>query len=456
MFDRIQKHPHQPRLISTPLTVFGIQTAHLARTMRHIQASSFARIKCTMHIHKLRINQASRTHAHKIFNAIKAHYHNQSCCLKHILEALPHSKYQESTIINMPDSFRYLDKTWTSPCHPELLCLAIRWNHGHFIILPELDKTKPLVEHRLLHNISNATRERKFETLKSLVEGELFPIIRRLGRKRFEELSPPVPLSSLEALLIPRQYEFRLSNVNGVTQLVEKHSDNAVTLREWPEPLRLPGHCYSTVPRIDATDVDVIAVVQGTSSIAEVRVNDKVMVARWKSVTMGDISRQFYGGLDIAQKAANQNKRVNIPQILGLIQIGIRHSVAYNSNDYSEEEKMVVGVLQTLVIGDIEEKGNVRRNRSIWGMKFVDEIPAERKDRWYTQVKETVQWLHQNGQIWGNSGVVIHGKTDEAWLIGCGCFSLGREAMKEARRVDEKTLQKLGRFLGVATVAKCD
>lgn len=53
----------------------------------------------------------------------------------------------------------------------------------------------------------------------------------------------------------------------------------------------------------------------------------------------------------------------------------------------------------------------------------VSAIPKKRREAWAAQVRRTVDWLHENGIVWGDGkadNVLIHTDTDEPWLIDFG------------------------------------
>ena len=56
----------------------------------------------------------------------------------------------------------------------------------------------------------------------------------------------------------------------------------------------------------------------------------------------------------------------------------------------------------------------------------------------------------------GDSDIIIHEKTDEAWLMGCWPGAVSHWDMEKAKRTDMKALHKLECFLGMALCNICD
>ncbi|KAL8408912.1 hypothetical protein RB594_007373, partial [Gaeumannomyces avenae] len=52
----------------------------------------------------------------------------------------------------------------------------------------------------------------------------------------------------------------------------------------------------------------------------------------------------------------------------------------------------------------------------------ISAIPSERRQKWLSQIRRTVDWLHEIGLVWGDGKIrnVVVDKDDNAWLIDFG------------------------------------
>ena len=82
---------------------------------------------------------------------------------------------------------------------------------------------------------------------------------------------------------------------------------------------------------------------------------------------------------------------------------------------------MIIGILEEFI--PVGEPADLRELEDDAG-----EISLERKKKWALQVRETVGLLHEIGVVWGDGkphNVLIHGKTDDAWVVDFVSYTEG-------------------------------
>ncbi|RSL88714.1 hypothetical protein CEP52_015122 [Fusarium oligoseptatum] len=108
---------------------------------------------------------------------------------------------------------------------------------------------------------------------------------------------------------------------------------------------------------------------------------------------------------------------------------------------HDKDTKRILGFLRQWVPG--QNLGDI----------YLAPIATEKKQKWISQIRESVQLLHEQGLVWGDAkpyNVVIDEK-DDAWLIDFGGgFTAGwvDSQLVETIEGDEKALDRIAEFLG--------
>lgn len=347
----------------------------------------------------------------------------------------------------LPDT--HMERLAVEGKNPANLCrMSIRWHNVRIFCDVGYDEGTLPIEHGLIKQFVQASdAQNEAEQIETTVA--LYNRIAELGEDQFNEICSETVYTNLEALYIPREYLFTLKSVDGVRTLVQEHVEGDTVVKpRWEALLKIDGR-LDTLPRYQAKDIEVVTTWRKSGEWTKVRVGGTVMEALSNFFDMREIGRQLYGGWDIMQKAEQQGRTVNVPKILGLIEVK-------NYADYNGED-VVIGILREHVVGSKEEDeaGYVPTRVSRWNQAFRASIPQEIKEDWLRQMKEDLDWLHKNGQVWVTAGpeeVVIQKETGRAWLMGCGVGDIEKGRLRELQFADGLGLWRVGDFLGVQVV----
>ena len=163
------------------------------------------------------------------------------------------------------------------------------------------------------------------------------------------------------------------------------------------------------LPQYSSRDIRVLDILAGRSYVTKVLVDGKEMCCKsgddWFFQAM---EREF----DCLRKVAisDLKESIRVPRLFGLVT--------------SAETGKTIGILEEYIpTGDIPtgELSNLRQLDDE-DMDHV-EVSSERRKKWGAQIRETVDSLHDIGVIWGDGkpdNVLIHDKTDDAWVINFG------------------------------------
>lgn len=159
------------------------------------------------------------------------------------------------------------------------------------------------------------------------------------------------------------------------------------------------------LPRHQTTNILIVEKLLGDGYISHVSVDGCDMCAKvGKDFDGGALQREFDCLSRISTLNAQERSRVNIPNLLGLIE--------------TPSDERVIGILEELIpLPEGEELS------SLASIENVSAIPEQRRKAWATQIRRTVDWLHDKGIIWGDGkadNVLIHPDPDEPWLIDFG------------------------------------
>ncbi|KAF5618704.1 hypothetical protein F52700_12224 [Fusarium sp. NRRL 52700] len=315
-----------------------------------------------------------------------------------------------------------------------LVSVSILPSNGSSARDTQRQKARPLQDH-FIDVIDKAIVCQDDDEYEELVD-EVFIVILDAGRPLFRQLisaqEEQASDKSLHLYLFPPFFHFRLEapNYTGSVSIVPITSDETNIIhtvdhaseRGSQEDLDICQDLPSYTPE-EVTVTQVFS--HGKRTItASVQVQGRVMLCK-SSGEPGEVSssRYYRRELQCLHKLRElfPTGSVRVPQLLGYV----------GHND----TKQLLGLLRQWVPG-----------------RCLNDIATtatpENKRKWASQVRETIEALHQHGLIWGNgnpSNIIID-EQDNAWLVGFGGgYTPGwiDEDLVETKQGDEQALKKI-------------
>ncbi|RBQ80369.1 hypothetical protein FVER14953_12589 [Fusarium verticillioides] len=296
---------------------------------------------------------------------------------------------------------------------------------------------RPLQDH-FIDVIDKATVCRDNDEYEELVD-EVFIVILDAGRPLFRQLTSPQGEQglgkSLHHYLFPPFFHFRLEapTSTGSVSVIPITSDetniiytvNPTTDQGFHDELGICQELPSYTPEeLFATEVFE----RGSRSVtAAVQVQRQDMLCK-ASGEPDKISRTRIGReIQCLHRIREYFPpgSIRIPQLLGYV--------------HHNDTKQILGLLRQWIPG--------RRLDDV-----VTSATPQNKKKWASQVRQTVELLHQNGLIWGNGspGNIIINEQDNAWLIDFGGgYTQGwiDEELAETKEGDEQALERIAQLL---------
>ncbi|KAI1394528.1 hypothetical protein F4819DRAFT_481247 [Hypoxylon fuscum] len=317
---------------------------------------------------------------------------------------------------------------WDSGCGDGLFITILY--HGkrfHISLLPP--NFPDTIEGPLISKFDSIDDENDDQVL--AVQKEIETIVYETGGSVWTRLAPPVSdgmeLSDLHSLLYPETFPFRFVTNHGKAELIPHQIDEAM----YHDRFGMKIVNDIGLPQYSSKDVRVLDTLVGEGYIAKVSVGGKEMCCKsGDDVFWQGIEREF----DCLRKVARSHlvNSIRVPRLFGLIT--------------SAETGVIIGILEEYIpTGTLSDLGELRDE----GM----EASAGRIKKWGAEVRETVDLLHEIGVVWGDGkphNVLIHGDTDEAWLIDFGgSYTHGwvDEHLMETLEGDEQAVGKILEFL---------
>ncbi|KAI1745455.1 hypothetical protein F4680DRAFT_103804 [Xylaria scruposa] len=271
------------------------------------------------------------------------------------------------------------------------------------------------------------------------VQKEIEAIVYEAGGSIWTRLAPPgsneTQLTDLHTLLHPETFHFRFVTNDGKAELIPHQIDEVSH-----DPFGMNIVNDMELPEYSSKDVRVLDTLVGEGYITKVSVAGREMCCKsgddayWES-----IEREF----DCLRKVARSHlaKSIRVPKLLGLVT--------------SAETGEIIGVLEEYIPkGTIPDLVELRKE----GV----EASTERIQKWGAQVRETINLLHQIGVVWGDGkphNILIHGETDDAWIIDFGGgYSDGwvDKELKETLDGDEQAVGRILKFLDALAFKRQD
>lgn len=319
---------------------------------------------------------------------------------------------------------------WDSGCGDGLF-ITIMY-HGKRFRISLLPPSSPqTIEGPLISKFDSMDDEDEDKTL--AIQKEIETIVYETGKSAWTQLAPPSlgvsKLSDLHSLLYPETFSFRFITKNGKAELIPQETDEM----QYQDRFGIKIVNDIGLPEYSSKDIRVLETIVGQGYIAQVSVEGKEMCCKsgddafWQG-----IEREF----NCLRKVARSDlaNAIRVPRLLGLVM--------------SAETGMIIGILEEYIptgpLSDLREL----KDRDM-------EASVERRKKWGSQVRETVDLLHKIGVIWGDGkphNVLIHKETDDAWVIDFGgSYTEGwvDEELMETFDGDEQAVGRIFKFLGI-------
>ncbi|RSL58578.1 hypothetical protein CEP51_014060 [Fusarium floridanum] len=327
------------------------------------------------------------------------------------------------------------------------IAFELRGTQIHVSIFPSNDSStkdsrhlqpedRPLQDH-LIDALSRDSSGRPYGE-HNVSQDEVLGAILKAGKPLFSQLTPKAsscePLN-LHQILFAEILYFRLEGDSDPASVVPIEYEEAYNIgffnwdtgQAFEEELDL----CEDLPRYAPEDIVVKQVfMKGVKYVtAAVQVDGRDMFCK----ALGE-PRQLRGCPEAREleclgkmlEAFPQQSSIRVPQLLGYV--------------HDKDTKRILGFLRQWVPG--QNLGDI----------YLAPIATETKQKWISQIRESVQLLHEQGLVWGDAkpyNVVIDEK-DDAWLIDFGGgFTAGwvDSQLVETIEGDEKALDRIAEFL---------
>ncbi|PNP86549.1 hypothetical protein FNYG_00251 [Fusarium nygamai] len=318
-----------------------------------------------------------------------------------------------------------------------LISVSISPSNGSSAKDTQGQKDRPLQDH-FIDVIDKATVRQDVDEYEELVD-EVFIVILDAGRPLFRQLTSSQDRQalgeSLHHYLFPPFFHFRLEAPapTGSVSIIPISSDDTNIIytvdlasdRGFQEELGICQDLPSYTPEeLFATEVFE----RGARSVtAAVHVQGQDMLCKASGEPDRISSTRTGREIQCLHKIREYfpSGSIRVPQILGYV--------------HHNDTKQILGLLRQWVPGRCLDD-------------IVTSATPENKAKWASQVRGTIDALHQHGLIWGNAktGNIIIDEQDNAWLIDFGGgYTPGwiDEDLAETKEGDEQALEKITKLL---------
>lgn len=323
------------------------------------------------------------------------------------------------------------------------ITLSIRWNNARLVVDLDPSPVGNATEDSLIEKYNAAFDSGDAEEEEAM-SVQILDAIVDLGRPLFDRLAPPpIPgtsiLSDLHSLLFPSEHAFLFRTVDNKTKLIPNDQSqdiapHAAIYVESPE-LQLQVTQDMNLPKFSTKDIHVIQKLLGDGYITHVSAGGQEMCSKVGNELRAEaVQRELSCLLKIA--ASQQASALRVPKLLGLVQ--------------APDSERIIGFLEDYIpcsdTWELSTLGNI---------ETVSSIAKTRREKWASQVQETVHLLHQIGVTWGDgkaSNVLIDCNTDDAWVIDFGggwTDGWVDQELSGTVEGDEVALKKICKFLEI-------
>ncbi|KAF4344541.1 hypothetical protein FBEOM_1509 [Fusarium beomiforme] len=322
-----------------------------------------------------------------------------------------------------------------------LVSVSISPSNGSSTKATQGQEDRPLQDH-LIDAISKATTCQDDDEYEELVD-EVFLAILKAGRPLFSQAissqeAPDQNSRSLHRLLFPPVFYYRLkapdsSNCVSIIPISPGEANVSLTIGaardQGLETLEEELEIRQDLPRYTPEEVTVtdIFVSGGRAITATVQVQGRDMFCKARGDPgglLGTSEGRELECLGTILQPFSQSAGMRIPRLLGYV--------------HHKDTKQILGFLRQWVPG--------RR------LSEITSAPAEKREKWASRIRETIDSLHKNGLVWGDAkpGNIIIDDQDDAWLIDFGGgYTHGwvDEQLVETKEGDEEALTRILDYL---------
>ncbi|KAI0399834.1 hypothetical protein F4802DRAFT_587586 [Xylaria palmicola] len=289
--------------------------------------------------------------------------------------------------------------------------LSIRWNNARIEVDLDPSPTGNTIQDSLIEKY-NAAVEDGDEDEEEMLSDRILDAIVQAGRSLFDRLAPPpAPDTStpvdLHSLLFPKEYLFffRTNVESNTAELIPKGNEDTTTTTHEKFELKYqpPANPDLSLPKFSTRDIHVRQKLLGDGYIARVSAGGRDMCCKVGDELRADASQRELACL-LTTSTSPHAAALRVPKLLGLVE--------------AADDGRIIGLLQEYVpCSDTWELSTLQNVES------VSSIAQARREKWASQIQETVRLLHQMGVTWGDgkaANVLIHRDTDDVWIIDFG------------------------------------
>ncbi|KAI0856027.1 hypothetical protein F4860DRAFT_427604 [Xylaria cubensis] len=304
-------------------------------------------------------------------------------------------------------SIHYIESV-SSGCG-DRVTLSIRWNKARIKVDLDPSPTGDTIQDSLIEKYNAAAEDRDDEE-EEMISDQILDAIVQAGRLLFDRLAPPpAPDASspedLHSLIFPKEYSFyfRTNVETNAAELIPKGNDDTKTDEEFDLKYQLSANQDLVLPKFSTRDIHVLEKLLGDGYIARVSAGGREMCCKVGDELRADASQRELSCL-LTISTCQHAAALRVPKLLGLVE--------------AADDGRTIGLLQEYVpCSDTWELSTLRNIES------VSSIAKARREKWASQIQETVHLLHQIGVTWGDGkadNVLIHRDTDDVWIIDFG------------------------------------
>ncbi|OQV10981.1 Protein kinase domain-containing protein [Cladophialophora immunda] len=265
-------------------------------------------------------------------------------------------------------------------------------------------------------------------------------IILSAGGPIFTEVAPSPTLGlstqTLYSLLHPETVHFRFKTEHGKQLLVPIKASEAYASSELQPDDNIDSDFLinGELPVYSSREIYILEAFVGRGAVSRVLVDGQEMLCKAHATGLFDLNLQqeLTTLLKIEKSLSTTSRTIQVPRLCGYVE--------------DAERGCIVGLLRQW-IPPAAFGGKLGRIN-------ITTISRGRREKWATQIRETVDQLHEIGVIWGDgkaSNIIIDDQ-DNAWLIDFGGgWTEGWVDKEVADTVegDEQAVNSIVNFLGV-------
>ncbi|KAI1289042.1 hypothetical protein F5Y03DRAFT_378557 [Xylaria venustula] len=291
--------------------------------------------------------------------------------------------------------------------------LTIRWNDARIVVDLDPSPTGNTIQDSFIKKYNAAVDDEDYEEEERMTD-EILDAIVEAGMSLFDQLAPPpAPDTSstpmdLHSVLHPEEYLFwfRTNVESNTSELILKGDEYTVAHEDFEKvelKYELPANQDLSIPKFSTRDIRVLQNLLGEGYISRVSAGGREMCSKVGNELHADASQRELSCL-LTISTSQHAAALRVPKLLGLVA--------------AADDGRIIGLLQEYI--PCSTTGELWTLRNI---ESVSSIAKTRREKWASQIQETVHLLHQIGVTWGDgkaANVLIHRDTDDAWIIDFG------------------------------------